>query len=137
MSEQQPDPGAHQPGDKVRVRSGSHRGARGILRRAAAELLEVELSPGDVIQVALGEIMNYSRVARQAWRTKPKRAGRPRLPVPRKKMVSLRLNLEVLELLAQAAALGLIPNREAAINEWLKQRLTELIGSSLKRSTVD
>jgi uncharacterized protein (DUF4415 family) len=56
----------------------------------------------------------------------PKRAGRPRLDEPRKKPVSLRLDVDVWRLLIQAAEQGLIPNREQAINAWLREKLAEL-----------
>ena len=45
---------------------------------------------------------------------------------PTKKMVSLRIDVDVWRLLAQAAELGFIPSREAAVNSWLREHLSQL-----------
>ncbi len=65
----------------------------------------------------------------------PKRAGRPSLPVPRKKMVSIRIDVDVWNRLGEAVELGLIPSREEAVNAWLHQHLDTLFGESFPDTT--
>jgi hypothetical protein len=44
-------------------------------------------------------------------------------------MISLRIDIDVLDAMAILAEQGTIVSREQAINEWLRQRATELIRS--------
>lgn len=115
------------PGDKIRVRTGSHAGARGVVRTVGVGRLVLDLADGGTVGVTPEEVTNYSLAARRAWAVMPKRAGRPRLDAPRKKMVSMRLDIDVWRRLSQAAEFGLIPNREQAVNEWVRQRLDALL----------
>jgi hypothetical protein len=106
----------HQPGDKVRIKSS---GERGIIEAVSRDGVGVRVGDS-LIELPSGGITNYSDAARRAWRDRPKRAGRPRLPAPRKRMVSLRMDLDVLDLMAQLAEHGMIASREQAINEWCR-----------------
>ena len=126
MGEQKQDPSGFQPGDKVRIRSGSYVGAKGIIRAESDELLEIRLDEGGIVSVPAKEVTNYSLAARRAWQVMPKRAGRPQLATPRKKMVSIRIDVDVWNHLGEAVELGLIPNREEAVNTWLRERLDTL-----------
>jgi len=110
-------------GDKVRIRSGPHAKERGVVQAKVGEFIEIQLDSGPRIQAGPQEITNYSLAARRAWQVMPKHAGRHQLAVPRKKMVSLRLDIDVLDDLAEATELGLIPNKEQAVNTWLRQQL--------------
>lgn len=106
----------HQLGDKVRVKGTSE---RGIIEAASGDEVSVRVG-GSLIAVCSGCVTNYSDAARRAWRDRPKKTGRPKLPAPRKRMVSLRLDLEVLDLIALLAEHSLIPNREQAVNDWCR-----------------
>jgi hypothetical protein len=123
MEEQKQDPSGFQPGDKVRIRSGSYLGARGIICAESDRKLEIQLDEGGIVSVSAKEVTNYSLAARRAWLAMPKRTGRPQLATPRKKMVSMRIDVDVWNHLGEAVELGLIPNREEAVNIWLRQQL--------------
>ncbi len=126
MQEQQGNHDSHQPGDKVRIRFGPSTGARGVIRAEVDGRLEVLLDSSSIIHVASETVTNYSLAARRAWQAMPKRAGRPQLPTPRKKMVSMRLDVDVWDRLGVAVDLGLIPNREQAVNAWIRQQVDAL-----------
>lgn len=123
------DPSGFQPNDKVRIRSGEHAGARGVVRSEANGLVEIILSTGEIMQLRLDEITNYSLAARRAWQVMPKQAGRPKSHTPaRKKMVSVRVDQDLWKRLAEAVECGLISSREEAVNVWLRERLDEIMG---------
>lgn len=122
------DPEGTRVGDKVRVRTGLHAGTRGIVSGCQDGFTKIDLFDGRTIRVDSDLITNYSLAARRAWASMPKRAGRPRLEEPRKKMVSIRLDIDVWRRLSQAAEFGLIASREEAVNSWLRERLDALSG---------
>lgn len=126
MGERLLEPDGFQPGDKIRVRVGPHTGARGIIQAELDGLLEVQLDGSNRINVPIKDVTNYSLAARRAWQVMPKRSGRPQLPAPRKKMVSIRLDIDVWDRLGEAVESGFIPSREQAINVWLRQQLDSL-----------
>ena len=130
MENQQHDEDGARIGDKVRIRSGIHAKLRGVVQVAGGESLEIRLDDGPLIYAGPEAITNYSLAARRAWRVMPKQAGRHQLDVPRKRMVSLRLDIDVLDDLEKASAQGLILNKEQAVNEWLRQHLDMLLGGS-------
>jgi len=122
----------HRVGDKVRLRNG---GERGVVQAVRNEGLEIELTSGEMRHVYGDEVTNFSRAARRAWVVMPKRAGRPRqLNAREKRMVSLRLDVEVWRGLALAAEMGLIPSREQAVNKWLRQALAALLRDARVRA---
>jgi len=120
-----------QVGDKVRLRFGPNAGERGVVEELRGSSLLIGLDTGDKVAVPLVEITNYSLAARRAWEIMPKRAGRPASAGAQKKMVSIRIDSQVWELLGRAVELGLIPSREQAINTWLRERANELLGQSV------
>jgi hypothetical protein len=126
MEERQQDSNSFQLGDKIRIRSGPFAGARGVVHAGIDGQLEIQLDSGDIIQTVPEEITNYSLAARRAWQSMPKRAGRPQLSTPRKKMVSMRLDIDVWDRLGNAVELGLINSREEAVNVWLREKLDAL-----------
>jgi uncharacterized protein (DUF4415 family) len=107
----------HLVGDKVRVKA---TGERGVIDAVGPDWVSV-LADHLPARLGFDAITNYSDAARRAWIDRPKKAGRPRLPAPRKRMVSLRLDLEVLDLISRLAEHGLIASREQAINDWCRQ----------------
>ncbi len=127
MEEQLQDLNDFQLGDKIRIRSGPHTGARGVIRAEVDGLLKIELDTNEITQVTLEEITNYSRAARRAWKAMPKRAGRPKGQKPVKRMVSMRLDADVWEMLQEAAERGLISNREKAVNDWVREQVVLLL----------
>jgi hypothetical protein len=126
MGEQLQDPEGFQPGDKVRIRSGPDKGSRGIIQSESNGLLEVQLDSSDIIYIEPEKITNFSLAARRAWKAMPKQAGRPQLSIPRKKMVSMRLDVDLWNRLGEAVELGFISNREEAVNTWLREQLDKL-----------
>ncbi len=127
MEDQRYDKDGAQIGDKVRIRSGIHAKARGVVQATGGESLEIQLDEDSLIQARPEAITNYSLAARRAWQVMPKQAGRHQLVTPRKRMASLRLDIDVLDNLDKAMKLGLIPNKEHAVNIWLRQQLDLLL----------
>ena len=130
MEEQLQEPIGFQPGDKIRVRSGPYARARGIIQAEKEGKLEIQLDYGNTILIEPQEITNYSLAARRAWQAMPKRAGRPQLSSPRKKMVSMRIDIEIWDRLGEAVELGLIPSREEAVNTWLHEQVESLFNKN-------
>jgi hypothetical protein len=126
MENQQQENDRAQVGDKVRIRSGTHAKERGVIRTTEGALLEIQLDGGSLIQVGPEEITNYSLAARRAWQVMPKQAGRHQLAAPRKRMISLRLGISILEYLERATELHLIPNKEQTVNTGLRRQLGAL-----------
>lgn len=95
---------------------------RAVIVRLEDDLLVVDVD-GEFTTVNARDVTNYSLAARKAWQTRPKRAGRPRLDEPRKRLISIRLDINLLDQLAVLSEQGLIPSREAAINDMLRNAL--------------
>src|SRR5690349_6275752 len=130
MGEQATDDLPHLLGDKVRVKQGVHAGQRGVITRLSSDLLiEVELLSKKVVQLTELQLTNYSLAARRAWQRMPKRAGRPKATLSRKKMISLRIDRELWEQLGVAVDAGLIPSREQAVNSWVREHINDLLNS--------
>lgn len=126
MKKQLQNPEDFLSGDKVRIHSGPHIGARGMIQTVSNGVLEVQLDENNIVSVASNEVTNHSLAARRAWRNMPKRAGRPQLPTPRKKMVSMRLDIDLWDRLGDAVELGFINSREEAVNFWIREKLDAL-----------
>ncbi len=131
-------------GDKIRIKTGSHVGERGILQVAADGALSVSLETGKIVPVLGVELTNFSLAARRAWEAMPKRAGRPRTGKPQKQMVSIRLDTQIWAMLGQAVELGLVASREQAVNEWLREKVVQTLklapsdlGSPSERSSLN
>src|SRR2546429_7885662 len=78
-------------GDKVRIKVGASVGLRGVIAAIRKQRMSVDVSDGSRAMLTASEVTNYSAAARLAWRTMPKRAGRPANP-ERKIRVSLRVD---------------------------------------------
>lgn len=121
-----------QPGDKVRVRRGPYAGMRGVVRAWTANEIEIETADQQTLHVDHGAVTNYSLAARKAWKTMPKRAGRPSQdPARTKQMVSMRLSPDVWRRLGEAVDLGLVRSREDAVNTWVSGQLDALFAARL------
>lgn len=131
MEQQSQEPTGIQIGDKIRIRSGPYSGARGVIQAQVDGILEILLDEGNSVHIKPQEITNYSLAARRAWQTMPKRSGRPQLSSPRKKMVSMRLDIDVWDQLGDAVELGFISSREEAINSWIRERLVTLFSKNI------
>jgi uncharacterized protein (DUF4415 family) len=116
-------------GDKVVVLRGNYKGLHGTIDSTHENsAIVILLKSEGIITLPIELLQNYSSAARKAWRTRPKRAtGRPKDPDIRpKRMISLRLDIDLWEELRQATEAGLIRSREAAVNQWLREKLDEL-----------
>jgi hypothetical protein len=116
-------------GDRVRIKSGPYRGQSGSVAAVSSAASVVVLVTGVRISTPVDSVTNLSRAARRAWASRPKHAGRPAYSTPRKKMISLRIDIDTLDALSVLAEQGLIMSRERAVNEWLRARATELLRS--------
>lgn len=107
-------------GDKVRVLREPAPGEKGTLVAVDGDQARVQLSTGVILSVPWAHLQNTSLAARRAWRTRPKRAGRPPgTSTSRKRMVSLRIDADVWERLGQAVEQGLLGSREEVVNRLL------------------
>lgn len=116
----------HLVGDKVAIKIASHPRARGRVVRVRGAVVLVELANKERVVLPFNAITNYSRAARRAWKVMPKRAGRPRAAHPNKKMVSLRLDLQLIERLDRAVRAGYARNRSQAVAHGLIAELDRL-----------
>jgi hypothetical protein len=112
-------PDATRPGDKVRLKSGGHSGERAFVIAVERGTLVLELD-GRRFRCAVSDVTNFSLAARKAWATMPKRAGRPRARVPRTKMLSLRLPVELIDQVDSIVDAGHAETRSAFIEHALR-----------------
>src|SRR5262249_7161650 len=117
------------PGDKVRLKVGEHRGERGVIVAVEEGHFDVRLDvSGQTVRVLAEEITNFSLAARKAWVTSPGRAvGRRKgTRLCDRVSVTLRLDRELWERFVSLEEAGVIEERTATINGWLKEKLAEL-----------
>jgi len=114
-------------GDKIVVLHGQYKGLRGTILDIEGSDVKVEL-PDNTVVLPISYLQNYSSAARKAWKTRPIRAaGRPKDPtLEPKRMISLRLDASLWDELGKATELQLIRSREAAVNQWIREKLDEL-----------
>jgi hypothetical protein len=116
-------------GDKVRLKSGTYAGARGILDAFDEEKLVVQLEDSGLkVHVTPEQITNFSLAARKAWRTEPDRAvGRRKgTKLSDRVSVTLRLDREVWEHFLGLEQNGVIEDRTGLINGWFREKLAKL-----------
>jgi hypothetical protein len=116
-------------GDKVRLKAGPHAGARGLVAAIEGEKLLVKLEKtGQTVRVGSEAVTNYSLAARKAWVTEPgRRVGRRKgTRLTDRVSVTLRIDRDLWEEFRRMEAAGLIQDRTAAINMWLREKLAEL-----------
>ena len=118
-------------GDKVRIKVGPHSGERGFVKDIDGEnyLVQMEKS-GFSVRVQAKQITNYSLAARKAWVTGPDRAvGRRKGTKVRDRVtVAFRLDREIWESFLSMESAGLIEDRNGVVNEWMRQKLSEIRG---------
>ena len=106
-------------GDKVRLKSGNHAGARGFLDAFDEEKLVVRLEDSGLrVRVSPEQITNFSLAARKAWVTEPGRAvGRRKgTKLTDRVSVTLRLDRELWEHFLGLEGDGVIDDRTGLIN---------------------
>jgi uncharacterized protein (DUF4415 family) len=116
-------------GDKVRLKTGSHRGERGVIKAIEEGRLSVQLDSSEKIVQSLPEaVTNYSLAARKAWKTEPnRRVGRRKgTRFTDRVSVTLRLDRELWEKFQEKEEAGAIKDRTAVINQWFREKLAEL-----------
>src|SRR5262249_18889010 len=116
-------------GDKVRLKAKSHLGLRGIVEATKGDKLVIRLEDsGQKVFVAPEEVTNLSLAARKAWMSTPdRRVGRPKgMRFCDRVSVTLRIDRDLWEQFRSKEAIGLIDDRTATINSWLREKLAEL-----------
>ena len=116
-------------GDKVRLKAKGPPGARGIVEAIKGDRLVVRLEDSDQrVLVAPEEVTNFSLAARKAWVSMPNRGvGRPKgMRFCDRVSVTLRIDRDLWEQFRSKEATGLIDDRTATINSWLREKLDEL-----------
>jgi hypothetical protein len=122
-------------GDKVRLKVGTHAGARGLLDAFDGEKLVVRLEDSGVrVRVGADQITNFSLAARKAWVTEPGRAvGRRKgTKLSDRVSVTLRLDRELWEHFLGLEKDGVIEDRTGLINGLLRDKLARLDRGRLK-----
>lgn len=116
-------------GDKVRLKTGEHRGKRGVVEAHTGNALTIRLEGIDrIVRVPPASVTNFSLAARKAWVTEPDRA------VGRRKgtrlfdrvSVTLRIDRELWELFQRMEEVGVIEDRTAVVNSWFREKLAVL-----------
>ncbi len=118
-----------QPGDKVRLKVGPHSGERGVVDAVDGAKLLVRLeASGQVVRVLSESVTNYSLAARKAWVTEPNRGvGRRKgTKLCDRISVTLRIDRDLWERFKGMEGAGLIEDRTAAVNRWLREKMNEL-----------
>jgi uncharacterized protein (DUF4415 family) len=116
-------------GDKVRLKSRAHFGARGAVETTREDKLIVRLEENDQKVVVMPEeVTNLSLAARRAWVSMPdRRVGRPKgMKFCDRVSVTLRIDRDLWEQFRAKESSGLIEDRTAIINKWLREKLGEL-----------
>ncbi len=116
-------------GDKVRVKTGSHAGERGLIESLEGEKLLVRLDGSSVkVRLLPDEVTNYSLAARKAWVTGPDRAvGRRKgSKLCDRVSVTLRIDRGMWEQFRALEESGTIEDRTAIINGWFRENLSKL-----------
>ena len=116
-------------GDKVRLKAGLHAGERGGIESVEGAKLVVRLeASGHLVRLLAENVTNYSLAARKAWVTDPDRAvGRRKgTRLCDRVSVTLRIDRDLWEQFVNMENAGVIEGRTALINNWFREKLTEL-----------
>jgi len=120
---------SHKVGDKVRLKGDELPGGRGVLEAVQRSTVVVRLEgSGHLVRIAPEQVTNYSLAARKAWLSMPKRrVGRPKgLRLCDRVSVTLRIDRDLWEQFRALEESGVIDDRTATVNSWLRERLAEL-----------
>jgi uncharacterized protein (DUF4415 family) len=116
-------------GDKVRLKEGAYSGERALIESFDGDTLLVRLEKtGRSLLVRPEDVTNFSLAARKAWKTEPgRRVGRRKgTRLSDRVSVTLRIDRDLWERFKEMEAGGLIDDRTAAINAWLREKMGEL-----------
>jgi uncharacterized protein (DUF4415 family) len=116
-------------GDKIRLKNCNDAPGRGIVEEVHGEKLLVRLDEsGKLVAVAAELVTNFSLAARKAWKNMPHRqVGRPKGARHCDRVsVTLRIDRALWEQFRQDESEGLISDRTATINAWLREMLDKL-----------
>ena len=116
-------------GDKVRLKRGPHTGERALIESFEDDKLLVRLEKSGRTAIVLPEeVTNFSLAARRAWKTEPgRRVGRRKgTRLCDRVSVTLRIDRDLWERFKEMEAAGLIDDRTAAVNAWLREKMAEL-----------
>lgn len=119
-----------QPGDKIRIKIGTHAGVRGVVESVDKSKLFVQLSDSaKLLETVEAEVTNFSLSARKAWDRMPdRRVGRPKGTTRTDRVsVTLRIDREVWERFKRAEVEGVIKDRTATLNAWIASQLDGLL----------
>jgi uncharacterized protein (DUF4415 family) len=122
-------------GDKVRLKLDHLPGARGIIEHAKGRNFIVRLvSSEHRLSVVAQQVTNLSSAARKAWLNMPKRhVGRPKgLRLCDRTSVTLRIDRDLWKRFRELESEGVVKNRTATINQWLREKLREFDGREAK-----
>jgi hypothetical protein len=111
------------------MKTGAHAGKRALVEALDGDKLTIRLADsGQKVRVAPQDVTNFSLAARKAWVTGPDRAVGRRKGTKLYDRVSmtLRFDREVWEEFLALESAGTIQDRTATINEWFREKMTEL-----------
>lgn len=119
----------HEIGDKVQLKYPSDFPLRGMVEKVRDDEVLVRLDQsGELLTVASNLVRNFSLAARKAWQNMPHRhVGRPKGSRHCDRVsVTLRIDRELWDQFRQGEAEGVIEDRTATINAWLREMLDRL-----------
>jgi uncharacterized protein (DUF4415 family) len=121
-------------GDKVKMKVGEHKGKKGVVTRLAATnrlIVQVHGSKRPV-EAFTDDVTNFSLAARRAWKSMPARkVGRPKGARSTDRVsVTLRIDRDLWEDFRRKEHRGLITDRTAIINLWMRQKLKRMTSTN-------
>jgi len=124
-------------GDKIRIKNlPGLKGERGVIEAVRENKVVVRTESGKHVNLDPREITNFSLAARKAWKSMPKRkVGRPRgSSVSNRISVTLRIDDDLWRDFRQAESAGLISRRTEILNEWIREKLGQILHSKRRAS---
>ena len=116
-------------GDKVRFKDPNEASVRGVIEEIHGDEFLVCLHESrERVAVAPEAVTNFSLAARKAWKNMPnRRVGRPKGARHCDRVsVTLRIDRELWEQFKHGESEGLIADRTATINSWLREMMDKL-----------
>jgi len=115
-------------GDKVRLKVGAYAGARGVVEALSGGMLAIRLAEAEsLVRAAPEQVTNLSLAARKAWVTGPDRGvGRKKgTKLKDRVTVTFRIDRDLWEEFLRQMEAGRFADRNAMVNEWFREMLTE------------
>ena len=116
-------------GDKVKLKSGNHKGVRGMVEAIAEDKVVIRADGiRELINLPPAEVTNFSLAARKAWLSMPKReVGRPKGSKYFDRVsVTLRIDRDLWARFQAHERSGQIEDRTATINAWLREQIQRI-----------